>query len=61
MTAVAATDAWLAAREALRILGLRDKHTIYRMINDGELDGRMIANRWMITRHSIEQMKGGGQ
>lgn len=55
------SDDLVTVSEALRILGLRDKHTIYRMINDGELDGRMIANRWMITRHSIEQMKDGGQ
>ena len=51
-------DDLLSTRQVLNILKV-DRITIYRMLQDGRLQGVKIGQQWRFTRSAVERLIGG--
>lgn len=50
-------DAWVSLRAASEMLG-QTRHTVLMRIVKGELTGQVIAGRTVVSRESVERVKG---
>ena len=47
------TSAWLTFKEACEYARV-GHHTIRQLLNDGELTGRRVGRKWIVSRQSID-------